>query len=255
MKTLFEYPEYVARFYDLIYHQVRDGVDSSFFLSKIIGAKGKVLEVGVGTGRFFTQGLRQGVDLYGIDISKSMVDRLLAKLPAKEHYRIKYDDAVKMKWDFSFKLIVAPFRVFSHILEIKDQLALLNNIHDHLEPGGEFIFDLFVPDPVLLANGIDNQIDFVGEYEPGKIFKRIISSKPDIVNQRLDVTMKFVWDENDKQIDKEWHFPMRIYFRYELEHLISRSKLKLTTIYGDYEGNPLTKGSKDFILHCYRKSM
>lgn len=64
--------------------------------------------------------------------------------------------------------------------------------------------------------------------------------------------MKFVWDENGKQINKEWHLQMRFYFRYELEYLISLSKLKLKTIYGDYAGNPLQSGSKDFILHGYK---
>ena len=46
-----EYPEYFARFYDLIYHQIRDGVDNIFYLGKIKNTKGKVLEVGTGTGR------------------------------------------------------------------------------------------------------------------------------------------------------------------------------------------------------------
>ena len=51
-----EYPESFARFYDLIYHRVRDGVDNEFFLNEIRQARGKVLEVGVGTGRFFIDG-------------------------------------------------------------------------------------------------------------------------------------------------------------------------------------------------------
>jgi SAM-dependent methyltransferase len=252
MNKHFEYPDFFARFYDLIYHQVRDSVDYTYFLSKIAAEKGKILEVGVGTGRLFTEGLRQGADLYGIDISASMIEKLLSKIPEHEHYRIKIGDAVRMKWDFKFNLIIAPFRVFSHILEIDDQLTLLNNIYYHLNHGGEFIFDLFVPDPHLLANGIENYTDFTGEYEPGKEIKRITSSKPDIVNQLLDVTMKFVWDEDGKPVEKEWQMKMRFYFRYELEHLISRSKLKLKTIYGDYAGNPLNSGSKDFILHCYK---
>ena len=54
-----EYPEYFARFYDLIYHQIRDGVDDSFYLGKIKNIKGKVLEVGTGTGRLLTEPLKQ----------------------------------------------------------------------------------------------------------------------------------------------------------------------------------------------------
>jgi hypothetical protein len=32
---------------------------------------------------------------------------------------------------------------------------------------------LYVPNPKLLSEGIDHQVDFEGEYEPGKKIKRI----------------------------------------------------------------------------------
>ena len=39
MKMPVLYPEYFARFYDVIYHQVRDGVDNKFYLEKIKNTK------------------------------------------------------------------------------------------------------------------------------------------------------------------------------------------------------------------------
>ncbi len=48
-----EYPLNFARFYDLIYHELRDGVDHQFFLDEIKRARGRILEIGAGTGRFF----------------------------------------------------------------------------------------------------------------------------------------------------------------------------------------------------------
>ena len=83
-------------------------------------------------------------DMYGIDISRSMTDILKKKLSETEHHRIKTGDAVTMKWDCSFELIIAPFRMFSHILEVEQQLALLNNVCNHLTETGKFIFDVFV---------------------------------------------------------------------------------------------------------------
>ena len=55
-----EYPDYFARFYDLIYHKLRDGVDNQYFLDQIKQTNGKILEVGVGTGRFFFGALSRG---------------------------------------------------------------------------------------------------------------------------------------------------------------------------------------------------
>ncbi len=250
MQGSFEYPDFVARFYDLVYKKVRSEVDTGYFINKILGTKGKVLEIGVGTGRFFTDALAKGADIYGIDISKSMINVLKKKLTPEDHYRVLTGDAGKMKLDLKFDLIVAPFRVFAHVLEIKEQIAFLNNVYEHLNDKGLFIFDLFVPDPKLMAEGIDNLTDFEGEYEPGKKVRRTVSSRTDIVNQLLYVTMKFVWDEDNRQIEKEWNLKMRLFFRYEIEHLVKLSRLTLVNIFGDYSENPLNACSKEFVIVC-----
>ncbi len=250
MSGSFEYPDFVARFYDVIYRKVRSEVDTEYFMNKILVTKGKVLEIGVGTGRFFIDALAKGADIYGIDISKNMIDVLKKKLTPENHCRVMTGDAGTMNMDLKFNLIVAPFRVFAHILETENQISFLNNVYKHLSDKGKFIFDLFVPDPKLMAEGIDNLTDFEGEYEPGKKVRRVVSSKTDIVNQLLDVTMKFIWDEDNEQIEKEWELQLRLFFRYELEHLIKLSKLSLVNIFGDYQENLLNSDSKEFIIVC-----
>ena len=250
MTRSLEYPDFVARFYDVIYKKVRSGVDTEYFMNKILNTSGKVLEIGVGTGRFFINALAEGANIYGIDISQSMIDVLKIKLSPENHYRIKTGDAGNMKLDIKFDLIIAPFHVFAHVLETKEQISFLNNVYNHLSDRGRFIFDLFVPDTRLMAEGINELTDFEGEYEPGKKVRRIVSSKTDIVNQLIDVTMKFVWDENNKQIEKKWKLQIRIFFRYELEHLVKLSKLTLVNIYGDYNEILLSPGSKEFIVVC-----
>lgn len=120
------------------------------------------------------------------------------------------------------------------------------------EPGGRFIFDLYVPNLNLLLNGIRNQTDFEGEYENGKKLIRVTSMKADVINQLSHVQMNFIWDEDGLQHEAEWDFKMRFFFRYEIEHLIRLSKLKLETIYGDYQRNGLNQDSKDFVIVCSR---
>ena len=105
----------------------------------------------------------------------------------------------------------------------------------------------------MLVEGIDNKIDFEGEYEPGKKLKRIVSIKLDLVNQINNVTMKFVWEDNRQEESAEWTFPLRYFFRFELEHLISRSRLKLWKIFGDFQENELSAQSQEFIVICKRK--
>jgi SAM-dependent methyltransferase len=210
------------------------------------------LELGVGTGRFFIEALQHGADIYGVDVSGTMLDQLRAKLREEDQSRVYHQDARSLHLDRKFDLIVAPFRMFSHLLEPDDQLLALNNVFDHLNPGGQFIFDLYVPHLGILLNGINDQVDFEGEYAPGKKLKRTVSSTSDLIRQVSSVTMTLTWDDGTEERSESWLLPMRFYFRYELEHLVRRSKLTLKHMYGDYEEHELGPESQDFIVVCER---
>jgi len=250
----YEYPKNFARFYDLIYHQLRDGVDHDFFLNEIKQTSGKILEIGVGTGRFFIDALNLGADVYGIDISESMVNVLKSKLEKSQHHRISIQNIINFRCDVQFDLIIAPFRILMHLLEKDDQIKALNNVYKHLKPNGRFIFDTFVPDLKQLIKGLDNKIDFEGEYEPGKKMKRIVSTKPELINQVININFKLEWEEADKIKSEDWNLPLRFFFRYELEHLIERSEFETYKFYGDYHRNVLSEASKEFILICQKNS-
>jgi hypothetical protein len=107
-----------------------------------------------------------------------------------------------------------------------------------------------VPDPGMIASGLDNAVDYEGEYKPGRKMSRTVTMKADIVNQISDITMLFKWDEDGKQRTESWNFKFRFYFRYELEHLIARSKLTLEKIWGDFNEGELNGNSREFIVVC-----
>lgn len=252
MNTSTEYPDFFARFYDTIYDHMRDGTDHQYFIKKILDTRGSVLEIGVGTGRLFIDALNQGADIYGIDISPSMLEVLKGKLPAHEHHRIEVQDICNFQLNRKYDLIIAPFRVFMHLISVEEQFEALERVYSHLKPGGIFIFDLFVPNLKMLHDGLDQQKDFEGEYEPGKKLTRYTSLYADAVNQISHVLFKFIWDEDGKEKTEEWKTDMRFFFRYEIEHLINQSKLNLVKIFGDFEQHELNKDSKEFIVECFK---
>jgi SAM-dependent methyltransferase len=245
-----KYPDFVSRFYDVIYDQVRSGTDFNYYLNKILNTKGTVLEIGVGTGRFFIAAIKQGADIYGVDFSENMLEQLKNNLDLKHHDRVEQQDIRQLKLNKKFDLIIAPFRVFSHLIEIDDIIDSLNNICDHLNDDGKFIFDLYVPNLKLIAEGMKDQVEFDGFYEDGKKLKRITSFTTDVSRQVNEIEMKYIWDENDEEHSGTWHFPMRYFFRYELELLVRQSKLTLQHIYGDFEENELNPDSKEFLIVC-----
>ena len=110
-----------------------------------------------------------------------------------------------------------------------------------------------MPDLNQLINGIDNQTDFEGEYESGKVIKRIVTTKPDLLNQIIHIKFRLEWDEDNKVKHEDWMVPLRFFFRYELEHLIERSKFEKYKILGDYQGNVLNNKSKEFIIICEKQ--
>lgn len=247
-----KYPDSIARFYDTIYHRLRDSVDSEYFISEVSKTKGSVLEIGVGTGRLFEHALNAGADIYGIDISDSMLEVLRGKLPAEHQNRVTCQNIADFTLDKKFDLIIAPFRVLMHITEKEDQIKSLNNVYKHLNNGGKFIFDVFVPDLKQLIDGLHDKCDFDGEYEPGKRLRRIVSTTPDHVNQIIMVHFHMEWEEDGTLKHDYWDFPMRFYFRYELEHLVERSLFDKYEIFGDYNGSGLSRDSKEFVVVCHK---
>jgi SAM-dependent methyltransferase len=244
------YPAGFARFYDTIYHHIRDGVDKEFFINEMSKVKGKVLEIGVGTGRLFIDALNNGADIHGIDISESMLEVALAKINEKDHYRISRQDMIDFAFDFRFDLIIAPFRVIMHLTDKGDQIRAIDNVFNHLNQGGKFIFDTFIPDLKQLVTGIRNVTDFEGEHEPGKKIRRVVSTRPDLLNQVINVNFHLEWEEDEELKQENWEVPLRFFFRYELEHLVERSLFKKYSILGDYKSNGLNKDSKEFIVVC-----
>jgi SAM-dependent methyltransferase len=247
-----KYPENFARFYDTIYHQMRDTVDSEYFLNIISVTNGKTLEAGTGTGRMFINALNNGADIYGLDISESMLRILYQKLDSDQHFRVSHQNITDFSFDFKFDLVIAPFRVFMHLLEKEDQIKALNNIWDHLNDGGRFIFDAFIPDLKQLINGISYQMDFEGEYMPGQKLRRFVSTNPDLIKQIILVNFHLEWDKAGETGLDDWVVPLRYYFRYELEHLIERSKFESYKICGNYKEGILTNQSRDFVVTCQK---
>lgn len=109
-------------------------------------ARGPVLEIGSGTGRVTTFLARRGVDITGLEPSARMIERAQDRAQ-RDGLTVKYvqGDARTFSLDQRFDTVIAPFNALMHLYTPNEQLQAMQTIHAHLQPGGHFTFDLFVP--------------------------------------------------------------------------------------------------------------
>ena len=105
-----------------------------------------MLEIGAGTGRVTAYLSRRGADITGLEPSARMLDRARARAE-REHLTLKLvqGDVKTFRLEQRFELVIAPFNALMHLYTPNEQLQALENIHAHLAPGGQLVFDLSVP--------------------------------------------------------------------------------------------------------------
>lgn len=137
------YGERWAPFYDDLYGDLEDSVVD--LLARHAGNPPRALELGIGSGRIALPLRKKGVDVSGIDVSEEMVGLLKAK-PGGEGIDVTMGDFAAVPVDDTFPLIYLAFNTIFGLLTQEAQVRCFQNVADHLEPGGRFIIDCFVPD-------------------------------------------------------------------------------------------------------------
>ena len=134
----------LAPIYDQQYDTYRD--DLHFYAGLAERSGGRVLEIGAGTGRVTAFLTRRGAAVLGVEPSGEMIAGAHARA-AREGLTLELVQATAQTFssDERFGLIIAPFNALMHLYTPAEQLAALQNIRAHLAPGGQFVFDLYVP--------------------------------------------------------------------------------------------------------------
>ena len=108
-------------------------VDFLADLNEKVGG-GRVLELGIGTGRVGLPLTNRGVNLRGIEISTDMVAQLKAK-PGADRVGVTVGDFATAKMEGAFTLALLVFNTISNLLTQDEQVECFKNVAEHLEPG------------------------------------------------------------------------------------------------------------------------
>ncbi|RLG61466.1 hypothetical protein DRN84_03510 [Candidatus Geothermarchaeota archaeon] len=136
----------------MLYGDYRDDIE--FYKNEAKKIDGKLLEIGCGTGRVYLELLKEGIDIYRIDSSYKMLEKLREKARKPNLIPKVYQaDMRNFKLEQSFKLIIT-FRMFLHNLTIEDQLSALKCCKEHLTRNGKLILNFFNPNPEKIVEYI-----------------------------------------------------------------------------------------------------
>lgn len=240
------YDRLIARNYDAVYSVLRDpSGDAAFYLQQARECGGPVLELGCGTGRTLLPIGRAGIDCVGLEPSSEMLAVLREKDPPPNLCLVQGCMQELDLGDARFPLITAPFRAFSHLLTVEEQLCALGRIRQHLAPGGRFVFDLF--DPKLERMALLQEPEALAatfQYE-GCAVQRFDSVTRDPSTQIITLRMRFAG--GPPELTGSTELPIRWFYRYEVEHLLARAGFAHVTICGGFDGRPWTAGGETVI--------
>ncbi len=141
-----QYGRSFADVYDEWYHDVSD-VDTTVHRLAVLAARrggGRVLELGVGTGRLALPLAARGLQVTGVDASADMLDQLRVKDGA-EQLNLVHGDMAEMVVQGPFAVAFVAFNTFFNLTSADAQQACLHHVHDVLAPGGWFVLEAFVP--------------------------------------------------------------------------------------------------------------
>lgn len=110
-----------------------------------LASAGKVLELGIGTGRLAVPLVGRGIEVHGVDASGEMVEKLRQK-PDGEGIPVVLGDFASVDAGRGFSLVVLAVNTIFALPDQQAQVACFVNAARHLAPGGRFVVEAWVPD-------------------------------------------------------------------------------------------------------------
>jgi SAM-dependent methyltransferase len=224
------YGDRVASVYDAMYADVDShAIDALAALAQ----GGKVLELGIGTGRIALPLVEKNVDVQGIDASTSMIERLRAK-PGGDRISITIGNFAEVPVEGKFSLIYVVFNTFFMLASQEEQVRCFQNAKEHLAPGGCFVLEVFFPDVTRFTGG---QVNWATNITTDEVLLDV--GKHDAVEQRV-VSQKIVITEGNVRL-----YPARMRYAYpsEMDLMARLAGLRLRERWANWKREPFTSES------------
>lgn len=233
--------------------------DVAFYVDEARRSGGPVVEAGCGTGRVALAVARAGVEVVGFDADPgraALAERRRRALAPDARRRAAFLVADMRGWSLArrFARVLVPFRGLQCLPGVADQLAALAAARAALAPDGRLVFDIFEPDPELLADAVEGPTPLeptgreVAEPDGSRVVEAF-SRRYDPVEQRMHQT--FVYERIDAagRVVAHAYEPLaiRVFFRFEIEHLLARAGYVVEALYGGWSREAYAAPGEDLV--------
>jgi SAM-dependent methyltransferase len=224
------YGDRIAEVYDEWFGVPSDTEDSVSFLADLAGP-GPALELGIGTGRVALPLVQRGHEVYGIDASEAMVEKLRAKTG---DIPVTIGDFAELDIEGEYYLVYVVFNTFFALLSQEDQVRCFSNFARRLREGGVFVIEAFVPDMTrwdrdqrMEARHVENNSVVLDAAVHDPVGQRVVSNH--LVVSEAGVKM----------------YPVRLRYAWpsELDLMARLAGLRLRERWGDWRREPFTASS------------
>jgi len=212
---------------------------------------GDVLELGCGTGRVLIPAAEAGARMTGLDNSKGMLARCRAKASALPVTLVEAD-MTRFALGRTFRLAIIPFRPLQHLIAVEEQLRCLECVREHLEPGGRLVFDVFHPNlAMLVAPASDAEFEDTPEVRlpDGRTLRRAFRLTGKHRAEQVNDAELIYYLDGQRIVQV---FPMRYFFRYEVEHLLARAGFEVAALHGNFDKSAFGDDSPEMIFTAVR---
>jgi SAM-dependent methyltransferase len=238
--------DFVAPFYDFEHDDFRDDID--LYLNLV--QDGPLLEIGAGTGRILAPLCRTGLAVWGVEPSSQMRDRATERLARASGAHL-VGSLHEIPEEVRFRTALFGLNTLWHFESLEDQLEVLQDVRERLEPGGTLIID--TSNPLTMADR-----DAAGELrqvfraaKAGETHTRYAASWDDAGEQMLRLSLTFETlgaGGSVRQTTAELH--LRYLYRWELELLVRLAGFGVVAAYGSYDLEPFSSTGPRIVVQA-----
>lgn len=249
-----------APFYDWENARTVGRRDIPFWRQVARGVRGRILELGCGTGRVSIPLARAGVKLVGVDRSPAMLSRAARRARrlhskttrSRRNLRLVRADIRALPFeDASFGAVLAPYGILQSLVRDRDLSATLDAVARVLRPGGLFGLDL-VPD-VPNWKEYSNKIGLRGKAEGNRHLTLVESVRQDREKRLTIFNQAYVERRGDSVKTYSFDLTFRTLPIRTMTRRLERAGFEVDLVLGDYQGGPWDPRADVWIILARRR--